>query len=390
MKNLLYILPPALLAVQSFDSLMGGYFSYIRAAILLMLVFLFYVNFKFEIDGVGRVILLFLAYTLIISFRSSNYEVTIPGYLSTLVSMSFYIVAYNCVESFDDFIKFKSFFFWIPLIFIITLIIYTGFGYGEGVYGSYEGISTGSGLHHNTIYTGVLVIVLSLALLQYSNNKSRDMFLIVVMGIIIFLSLRRTAIVLVIISYMLYLFMANKKQALKYLIPVIIVITLAYPIYEKPLNSAIEARSSRLSFEHKYQNESRFLEVKIITDRILKFDNINYSFFGMEYLNSFGTYSTLEFPVLPTRILHADYAVVLHGGGMVGLSLYMAIIILIFIKSFKVINERGKSHDISIMLLCFSSILLLTTFSGGMLNITFRTTLFILLGSAMRVSEKHH
>jgi hypothetical protein len=214
------------------------------------------------------------------------------------------------------------------------------------------------------------------------------MFLIVVMGIIIFLSLRRTAIVLVIISYMLYLFMANKKQALKYFIPVIIVITLAYPIYEKSLNSAIEARSSRLSFEHKYQNESRFLEVKIITDRILKFDNINYSFFGMEYLNSFGTYSTLEFPVLPTRILHTDYAVVLHGAGIIGIISYASIILLLILKSLQYARRFGFDDPISIFIFCSLLILVLVTFSGSILNITFRTTFFILLGSVMRLAQQ--
>jgi len=256
------------------------------------------------------------------------------------------------------------------------------------VYGSYEGISTGSGLHHNTIYTGVLVIVLSFALLQYSNNKSRDMFLIVVMGIIIFLSLRRTAIILVIASSMTYLFMANKKQALKYFIPSIMLIILAYPIYEQPLNSAIEARSSRLSFEHKYDNEARYLELETITRRILTFDDINYSLFGIEYLNSFGTYSTMEFPVLPTRILHTDYAVVLHGAGLIGIMSYTFIILLLLNKAIQYIRRYGSNDPISIFMFCSLLILVLVTFSGSILNITFRTTFFILLGSVMRLAQQ--
>jgi hypothetical protein len=388
MKNFLYILPPALLAVQSFDSLLGGYFSYIRAAILLLIVFAFYVKFTFEIDAVGRAILLFLAYTLLISFKSSDYSVTIPGYLSILVSMSFYLVAYNSVESFDDFIRFKAFFFCIPLIFIITLITYTGFGIGEAVYDSYEGIRTGEGLHHNTIYTGVLIIVLSFVLFQYSSNKSRDLLFILSMTIIIFLSLRRTAIILVIASSMTYLFMANKKQALKYFIPSIMLIILAYPIYEQPLNSAIEARSSRLSFEKKYDNESRYLEIQTITRRILTFDDINYSLFGIEYLNSFGTYSTMEFPVLPTRILHTDYAVVLHGAGIIGIISYASIILLLILKSLQYARRFGFDDPISIFIFCSLLILVLVTFSGSILNITFRTTFFILLGSVMRLAQQ--
>jgi len=182
--------------------------------------------------------------------------------------------------------------------------------------------------------------------------------------------------------------MANKKQALKYVMPAIILMIIAYPIYEKPLNSAIEARSSRLSFEHKYENEARFLEVKTITERVLRFDNIDYSLFGMEYLNSFGTYSTWEFPVLPTRILHTDYAVVLHGAGIIGIISYASIILLLLLKSLQYARRFGFDDPISIFIFCSLLILVLVTFSGSILNITFRTTFFILLGSVMRLAQQ--
>jgi len=387
LKKFVVILPPLLLAVQAVDYLFSGYLSYIRAFILFSIVIPFSFRRVKSFDTISYLILLFLAYTLIISFKSSDYSVTIPGYLSIYVSMSFYIVAYNVFQRQEDFQAFKALLYLVPAVFIVNVALHAAFGIGEGVYGGKDVLKIGPGLHHNTIYTGVLIIVLSFGLLKYSKHKTIDIIFLATMTIIILLSFRRTAIILMVVCYLIYILLSRKREAVKYILPSLVILISAYPLYEEPLKNVIKARGHRATFERGIERESRYLEIKIITKRSLSFRDPNYSLFGMEFLNSFGTYGCLAFPVVMRRILHTDYAVILHGAGLAGFGIYFVILAAFLVKIVTYVRVLGPSHDMTIICLCFFSVLALSMFSGGLLNITYRTSLFIFLGSAARISD---
>ena len=303
MIKILYILPSILLLVQAFDSIFVGYLSLVRGIMLIFLICSFYIRLRLKIDLIGKLILLFLGYTFILSFFSSNYQVTLLGYASIFVSMSFYIISYNSITDYAKFMNFKVLLFQIPSIFIITAIVNSIFNLGGPAYhDEYQRIHMGSGIHHNTIYIGNLVVILYLNLMKYSSNKTRDTFLICVMIILILLSFRRTAIILLIVSYSIFIFFSNKKFFVKYVLPGILLTASLYPFYGGHFENIAKARGSRATFEKGIKTESRYLEAKVITKKIASFKDLNYSMFGIEFLNSFNTYYSLEFSVSPSRV----------------------------------------------------------------------------------------
>jgi len=387
MKKLLIYLPIFVFFIQIIDTLINGYLSYPRAFILIAIIFFNIVFKKNRYDRISKILIIFLIYTFIISIFSSNYFITIAGYFSTLVSMTFYILSYNTFKNYNDFLEFKKWLFWIPLIFLFDVVIYTGFHIGPGVYGGSGVLITGDGLHHNTIYIGVLVIVLSFELIKYSKMKLRDIIFTFFVIIIILLSFRRTAIILIILSYFTYIIMGNKKNVIKYLFGILLLMIATFPIYRDPLINVIEARGSRATMETGIENTSRYREIVSITEKNLESTDWQYRLFGTEYLNSFDTYGSEEFIVSADRILHTDYAVILHGAGFIGLTIYFMFIILTLLKSLQCIKVIGVSNSISIMLMSMTFILIGVTFSGSLLNITFRTAFFIMLGALNRISD---
>jgi len=272
----------------------------------------------------------------------------------------------------------------IPLLFLINFIIFTGFHIGHSVYGGEHSIRAGD-LHHSRLYAGSLVILLSFVLLKYTKYKLRDIVLLTSLMIILILSLRRTAIIIILTSLAIYIFSYKRIQALKISIILLLLLIITFPIYKDPLNDVLEARGQRVVVsEETIEEESRFREMQVVTEKVLSFTDLNYSFFGEEYLNSFGTYSTPEFMFPDTRILHTDYAVVLHGTGIIGLLFYLIFLILILFKAYFFIKKFGYRNELSILILMLLTTLIIVTISGSILNVTFRTMFFIILGACFR------
>ncbi len=383
------MLPSLLLIVQSVDVFFAGYLSDVRGMVLLILTIGLYMKFgRKSKSPLKPYIYIFLIYNFIISFKSSNYGITFPGYLSIFVSTSFFLFSYNTFSTYFDVVKLGKMIYIVPIIFIANVLIYSVFPYKGPVYGGEGVLNTGPGLHHNTIYVSVLILTLALVFLKYSKNVFRDVSLVSSMIIIVLLSFRRTALILMAICLIIYLVMASKQLAIKYLGIFTVLIILVYPFYSMQLVNVIEARGNKATFSSGLDSESRYLEAKVITKKILSSRNLGYILTGKEYLNSFGTYYSNEFPVPKTRILHTDYAVILHGSGAIGLIIYFTMLMSFLWQTLKYIRILGPKHDISILCSCFVAILFLVTFSGSILNITFRTTLFILLGAVMRLGDE--
>lgn len=361
----------------------NGELIYLRSAFLFFVFFTFLIKYNnIYLDKVYKSFLIFYFYIFFVSLiNSSDLNITLTGNLSIFINTSYYLVALNIFKTQHDIEKFRYWFVSIPLLFLINLIIFTGFKIGEPVYGAENSIRVGN-LHHSRIYVGSLVVILSLVFAKYSNNKIRDIVLIGTLIIILMLSMRRTALLIIIVSSVIYLISNRNLRVFKYFIFIFIFIALSYPLYEKQLSDIIEKRSSRIeTTEDVLEEETRYLEVVAVTEKIFSFKNMTYSLFGTEFLNSFGTYSTEEIKMPSDRILHTDYAVILHGAGLIGLLFYINFILSIFLRMYNWILKKGLKNDISILYLMLLSSLIIVTISGSILNITFRTFFFIILGA---------
>jgi hypothetical protein len=384
--NILFKIPIVLLVVQAFDEFFSGVLSSIAGVFLLIFVIHWHIskrNKKFNTTII--LILLFLLYTFLLALNSSNIYISGSGYLSTFVSFSLFIIAYNETRSYSDLRALDLLIIGIPIIFIFALIIFNYFGLGRAIYGGDNVIKMSDGMHHNTIYTANLAFVLFLAFQKKFKNITLVTVLNVLLVIIILLSFRRTSILLLIITIVIYLLYTKKRKILYFLYPTVIFIII-FSFYQDSFYNIIEARGERATIEGLSIN-SRSLEIMEVNYQISNSNDIEYILFGTEYLNSFGTYGGKYFYFPNSRILHTDYAVILHGGGVVGAVLYLIILLSFLIKYISSILHRSGKPEVNFVFLTLIIILVAVTFSGSILNITFRSTLFILLGAMTKLLE---
>lgn len=385
-KSIIVLLPVLLVFIEIVNFNNHQVFSYLKGVVLLIPVGIYlFQNNRFRLDVISKTMLLFLSYTFIISFFSSDLIGTFQSYVSIFTSMVLYLISFNTFSKWNDINYFKFPLTIIPLLFIINLILYSGLGLGEAAYG---GILHFGNLHNNAIYTGVLILLVGTIFHKYIKYKFLNVILLFALLIILLVSLRRTAIILIFSGFFIYLLMADFKQTIKLGFPIVLLLLLTFPYYSNFLITAIEARGQRATLEQNIENEARFREITIISDRSFSFNNLNYSLFGKEYLNSEGTYATASFRVRSDRVLHTDYARLLHGSGIIGLTLYFIILLAIGTKSYRHIKYFGVNNNISIVLSILFMILLLVTFSGSILSISFRSTNFIILGMFMGIADK--
>ncbi len=357
-------------------------------AIVLYLVFLYFFVSKggIVLDYAYKGFLFFFFFVFFDALiNSSNLFISISGSLSIFISTSYYLLSYSTFKHRTDISSFSIWFSVIPLLFFINLILFTTLGLGDPVYGSNTTIRVGN-LHHSRIYSGSLVILLSFVLMRYSKLKLLHSLLIYLLFVILLLSMRRTALLIIFLGLIIYLALYKKTNVLKYLFLTFLFLILTFPFYKNQLNEVLEARGSRVSAnEEALEEETRYLEVIVVTNKIFSFTDFAYSLFGTEFLNSIGTYSTPEIKMPNDRILHTDYAVIIHGAGIIGFVLYIIFSLLLFNPMVKYIKYFGFKNEITILTLMMFSTFLLVTISGSILNITFRTMYFIIMGALNRI-----
>jgi hypothetical protein len=134
-----------------------------------------------------------------------------------------------------------------------------------------------------------------------------------------------------------------------------------------------------------YIEEGRGIELKLYPDYVKK-KGFNTFFFGEEIFHSAGKYSFIETTLHDeSRILHSDYANLLYGSGIIGISFYLLLFLIII---FNVIYLSKGKHEMGKYKLLFFSIvipLLINGFSDGILAMSNRAISFYLIGSILGI-----
>jgi len=378
--------------IDSFDFFIGRFTAPIRGTVYFFVFFLFlYQNdFKIRLNSAVKFILIFLMYTLILTMQSSNFAKSITWYVAIASTFAIYIISYNAFRNFKDLKRLKIIVIVIPIIFIINNIVFNSLGIGQASYEGAEFLS--GGLTHNKVYPVSLIIVLWLFIYPHFKNFFNKLFSILLVSIsviMLFLILRRTGLLVLAIGFLAYGVFEKRKFNLIVTSSLIVIIIIAtIPLYKDYLTSAIEARGYRVTFEklrdRGLTSEIRFREIFSVNRNIFSFDDYKYSFFGKEIYNSAGTYNSDKYYFAPTRILHSDYSIILHGSGIIGLILYTLIFIKIykeFSNSLKYTKHNQEVKTLKNIFIVFFILLLAISIPGRLIAISFRSILFLMLGA---------
>ena len=362
-----------------------SFFAIFRAALFLCYIIYVWVT-KIKIHKSNIFIFLFLCYLLILIPFSSNPFNTFRIYLQVSVSLLMFPVSYFIFNRLKDWKKLNNSMIWIMLIIVINTLIGSIFGFGRRYYTQDEDFLTGF-LYGSRLYPGSIALILLpliLPLIQKRKYKLLVYILSFSVFIILVLSMRRTAFLIVLVGYFIYFIFSVKKKTLLFgILGFICIFYISLPIFNNILTTRFEARKERFQLNF-YESEGRYIETILVFNDFKSFELIK-KLFGTELFNSPGNFGE---GVLGGRQIHSDILVLIHGSGVVGLVLYLLVHYRIF-RTFiyykkKLPNVAYIKEMIAVFISLFIIILVVSTI-GGIHAITFRSIFFIYLGAILGI-----
>jgi hypothetical protein len=353
----------------------------IRAALLGC--FLFYFLFdKFNITLINNLILGFLIYLLILVLISSNVSRGLYVYSQLLMTFLMFPVGYHYFYSKDRFMKLHKVFAVCLTLFVINIFIANIFKLGTSDYLD-DTLYFGAGRVNITKTMTILLLISPIGIQIFSKKPWMKIygFIILVSVIIIILGLKRSAVIALLIGFLVFVvFSPQKRTVVRLLLIFFLFIYVSSFYFLDTFYQRLEARGQRVELfsDNFIETEGRFNEFDLIFD---DFGNrtIWQKIFGTEIFNEL-----MYFDI--KRTLHTDYMILLHGTGFFGLMLYFLIWFYIIKKNF-LIGRRGDETLIkynNVIIFSLFIAMLFISFAGSLYSMGLRSILMLYLGAATK------
>lgn len=388
---LYYILPFIILLdvfyifIPSSIGIVKSPLAILKAFVITVFFILNLVNNKIDFSNDIKSIFIFSFYLILSNiFLASDHLVSFKGSLSALLPILLYTIAKSNVKSNKQLIKINNSMLFFAIILILNMVLSNIFNIGESDYTYSDDYEAGS-LHDSyNVFTYSLLV---LPILGYFSTK-KEKKIIFIIGIILFilliLTLKRIAILGALLGFILYFFfLGNFTKNLKRFTFIGIILLIASPFYYDLLLSRFEVRFEKGTFTNEfYEKEARYLETYFVWNKILSFDDAEFSIFGKDPFDTVGKYGqNIDFGL---REIHVDYNKIVYTLGLLGLFLYLFFHWQIYAefsksKSFANVIPHYKILKATFLVLLIMS--LFTSIAGQMQHIAFRSIIFIYLGS---------
>ncbi|HQI41283.1 MAG: hypothetical protein B6D44_02120 [Ignavibacteriales bacterium UTCHB2] len=357
-----------------------------RASINLLFIFYYFLNFKIRF-GKFKIIFIFLIYLLILVPFSSDLSKSGINYLKYAESIVLFPISYAIINNEKKINLLNSSIFYILVIITVNFIAANVFKVGQNLYS--ETVEYyGGGFHLGGLNTLAVIIILIPFL--YNNLENKYKIAVILLGIVVaiflILSLKRATIIAPIIGYLtLFLFSRTRTKLFKLFISFSIVIFLLSPFYINVLDQMIYARKNRLDVST-IEEEMRYKEIFIVIDERIYNHSKNVVLFGKEIFNSAWNYGN---GMYRSRELHTDFAVILHGSGLIGLLFFTLLHIYFISKGIFHLNFKSSVYTNKYLPTYFALIVLsiVLSFSRGLGAISFQMILYIYLGALIRMLD---
>lgn len=364
-----------------FESASGGLRNIILTLFILYLFF-----FKPQILFHNIYIFLFLAYTFVLVFLSSDMQASLFRYFNVFIYLLMIPIGYYLINDERKIKILNRSTVILLIIFLLNFFFVNTLKVGRTLYTDdfYLGGFSGGSLYMAAIAVAIIPFILSKA----KDFPSRAFLIIIAFAsvIILALSLRRTAIILPLVGFIIY-YLYSIKGIPKLIAIGAVFIALAYftfPFFEDTFSERFELREQRFSKDF-YEQEGRYLEYGIIFEESL--DSYKDFFIGKEIFNSAGHYAGGSFG---DRIIHSGFPAIIHGSGYIGLLLFIMIFVKI-IKDFYKLRPFIKSYNLTPYSQLFISLFLLNialTISGAFLEVNTRSLLYLYMGATIGTIEQ--
>lgn len=357
----------------------------VRMVMILVTIFLLmrYKNVLYSIPAYLRIAIL---YFLFIGLFSSNYITTLIGSIILITPWLLYHLSFTLTTSIHDLKRLIKALFFSTIVTIISLTVAQLYGVGESAYVE-DTFYTGGADTEITIVLAFFVLI-SVFLLENikMSKKNKILFLITTIAALTFVvvNMRRGPIFGLIIGLFTYYMLTYQLFTAKFIKTVIILIIGGSVIYFFMFDTFEKRLEYRTRDKNKLENEGRYKETQMILGQLSEL-NVKRLFFGDEFLNS---YSNLG------RSLHVDYNQIIHGGGLIGLIIYLNIFFQSYLRlrrmsSFNTLNidksSLLKTKRFKILLISLIIMYLVVGFSKIMIVFGASSMFFIFLGSGTKL-----
>ena len=364
----------------------SGFGTHRNIALTLLVVYFILIFRKIVVLNIWMTI--YLLYVLLLVPFSSNFVESMQGYLSVFASMLLFPVGFYFIRNYSELKVLNTSMIVLASIFVINSLISSVFGLGFDYYGG--GVTLG-GFITSKLFSASLFLVLLPVILPLTDKTIPKIYIILISGLVfvfLLLSMRRTSIFIPVFGFILYFIFSQKKMLSIATFSVFAFMLLfAYPFYKDALENQFRARRETLE-ETSLDQEYRYKEAFIVVSET--FSDLKTGLFGKEIFNSSGNYNQGKWG---TRPIHIDYDLILHGSGIIGLILYLMIFADIFFKYVRYASSVPNDlymNELKSLFKILLILILLISFNGGMLQLSYRATIFLYLGALLGIFHKYY
>ena len=366
-----------------------SFFSYLRGIIIVSyILWLFLITLKPLKNASAAIILIFIIYSAGLVLFSSNQFGSFYQFSRIFPSLLVFPITINLF----DYEKAKYIlrvFANLIVVIGIYLILASIWGIGGTGYHVEDDDFTRGGLNSASQF---YITILAPALLFFGFIPRQKKALIIITALISILFLvtgmKRTSIILIIVSLLIYLIFTEGRFRLHYIRFLIIAGIIAFltsTYWLTTLQKRYEHRAELMVADREvFEREGRTIELEAVLTEIFSFHDISFSFFGRSPFSTAGQYGkTGGYYFGSRRPIHNDFAMLLNSLGLTGMLIYLAFLWVVFVRLIKYYKYRIKIEDGKLFFLLFSVIFitsLLNMYNGSFYGTGNRTIVMFFLG----------
>lgn len=390
-KVFIALLPACLLIFDSGFSFFGSSSIITYSKGILIFLCIFY-NLKLIRNNLhyNAPIFIFFVYGIFLLILSEELSVSIKNCIKVFPPLFFFFIG---VGSFKRDYGFRKFLISISYMVYISFVfgglgyvfdIGQTFDYGQGGDVDYGKVGLLQGGNYYPVSISMIVLMISIMdnHVAWSINRKRiTVVTIAITYLLIILTMRRTAIALPLIGFLIVAFLNfnNFKKILFYALIVGFLSSLAWPIYGDLLEKRYSFREKTGRFDIDfYQKEARYIESQNILNNTLSFNDIKHSLIGSNIFAGGWEKGVAN------RMFHTDHGQIIATTGLIGFIIYFCIYVKLISYYFKFrsqIKYSKKLINLNSLLLATIAVTIAAGLNGSVFIITFRVVAFLTIGA---------
>jgi len=355
---------------------------------LILLTTIYYFIRHYISTNLFNILLAFLLYISFLSIFSSKFLYSLSNIASAAIWMLVLPISFFLINNISRFKKLLNSIALIGVLYIINIIISTVFGITGKSY-SREIFQVGN-LFTEGLNSMAYILVATPLIIHFRPKNKRVIFILaIIIFVLVFVQLKRISILAILTGLMIQIIYSKNRISIAFgLIASVIIMLVAFPLYENILSVQYKVRERRLTTVN-IEEEGRYQETFHAFNETIFSNDLKLFLFGKEVFNSPGNYANGRFG---PRMIHNDYNMILHGSGVIGLLLFICwpIPLYVFYRKMKILANHSFEDKrlFDIMTVLFLNLLImgyLISLSGGINAILFNSIRVALMGSILRI-----